>query len=337
MQLDSRRGESSPTRTPMKKELSQEEIDKVFQGTKPETKPEPADTGVAVFDLSHLDRIPKSQLRALHMVHENFVRNLASSLSAYLRSYVALNLVSLEQISYAEFLEGLSFPTGIAYIGLSPYDGTAVLELSLSLMFTFMGVLMGSKGRPGAPLQRKITDIEKSIMQTLLRVVLLDLREAWRSVADIDFSVQSLASEPQLMHVLAPAEAVIVIAVDVRVGEVTGLMNLAIPSIFIKRLRNKFEQLQRVRKAHASEADHFIVAELLQDVALVLKAYIDGGKISAHTLADLEPGDILMLDHGFDKPLKASLNGEPKWDGYIASLKENLVFEVSGVSDTVPL
>jgi flagellar motor switch protein FliM len=316
----------------MKKELSQEEIDAVFQG-KNETKQNTPQSEVAVFDLSHLDRIPKSQLRALHMVHENFVRNLASSLSAYLRSYVALNLVSLEQISYAEFLDGLSFPTGLAYLGLSPYDGTAVLELSLSLMFTFMGVLMGSKGRNGMPMQRKITDIEKSIMQTLLRVVLLDLREAWRSVADINFSVQSLASEPQLMHVLAPAEAVIVIAIDVRVGEVTGLMNLAIPSIFIKRLRNKFDQLQRVRKAHASEADHLIVAELLQDVNLNLKAYMDGGKIPAHVLAELEPGDILMLDHAADKPLKASLNGEPKWEGYIASVKENLFFEVSGLSD----
>ncbi len=61
------------------------------------------------------------------------------------------------------------------------------------------------------------------------------------------------------------------IAVDVRVGEVTGLMNLAIPSIFIKRLRNKFEQLQKVRKAHASEADHLIVADLLQDVGLISK------------------------------------------------------------------
>ncbi len=320
----------------MKKELSQEEIDAVFQGTKAENKQESAQSEVAVFDLSHLDRIPKSQLRALHMVHENFVRNLASSLSAYLRTYVALNLVSLEQISYAEFLEGLSFPTSMAYIGLSPYDGTGVLELSLPLMFTLMGVLMGSKGRPGIPMQRKITDIEKSVMQTLLRVVLLDLREAWRSVADIDFSVQSLASEPQLMHVLAPSEAVIVIAVDVRVGEVTGLMNLAIPSIFIKRLRNKFEQLQRVRKANASEADLAVVAELLQEVALNFRAYIDGGKIQAQVLADLEPGDIIMLDHGADKPLKASLNGEPKWDGYIASLKDNLVFEVSGVSETVP-
>jgi flagellar motor switch protein FliM len=320
----------------MKKELSQEEIDAVFQGTKPESKQDAAPPEVAVFDLSHLDRIPKSQLRALHMVHENFVRNLASSLSAYLRTYVALNLVSLEQISYAEFLEGLSFPTAMAYIGLSPYDGTGVLELSLSLIFTLMGVLMGSKGRPGTPLQRKITDIEKSVMQTLLRVVLLDLREAWRSVADIDFSVQSLSSEPQLMHVLAPSEAVIVIAVDVRVGEVTGLMNLAIPSIFIKRLRTKFEQLQRVRKAHASESDQAVVAELLQDVALDFKAYIDGGKIQAQVLADLEPGDILMLDHGADKPLKASLNGEPKWDGYIAALKDNLAFEVSGACDQVP-
>jgi flagellar motor switch protein FliM len=320
----------------MKKELSQEEIDAVFQGNKAETKKEPEQTEIAVFDLSHLDRIPKSQLRALHMVHENFVRNLASSLSAYLRSYVALNLVSLEQISYAEFLEGLSFPTGIAYIGLSPYEGTAVLELGLGLMFTFMGVLMGSKGRAGVPLQRKITDIEKSIMQTLLRVVLLDLREAWRSVADIDFTVQSLASEPQLMHVLAPSEAVIVIAIDVRVGEVTGLMNLAIPSIFIKRLRNKFEQLQRVRKAHASESDHLIIADLLQDVGLTFRAYIDGGKVSAQVLTELEPGDVLMLDHSADKPLRASLNGELKWDGYIASLKENLVFEVSGLAEPTP-
>jgi flagellar motor switch protein FliM len=310
----------------MNKELATEEIDQASQD-------KPAE--VATFDLSHLDRISKSQLRALHMVHENFVRNLASSLSAYLRTYVALNLVSLEQISYGEFMERLSFPTGIAYIGLAPYDHTAVLELSLTLLFTFMEVLMGSKGRTGVPMQRKITEIEKSIMQTLLRVILVDLREAWRSVADIDFSLQSLASEPRLMHVLSPVEAVVVIAVDVRLGEVTGLMNLAIPSIFIKRLRNKFDQLQRVRKAHTGEDEHLVVAEILQDVQLNFKAYIDGGKISTRTLMDMEPGDILVLEDGAAKPLKGSLNGEPKWDGYIGSLKENLAFEVTGVSDSV--
>jgi flagellar motor switch protein FliM len=139
------------------------------------------------------------------------------------------------------------------------------------------------------------------------------------------------------MHVLAPTEAVIVIAVDVRVGEITGLMNLAIPSIFIKRLRNKFEQLQRVKKAHSSDGDHIIISEILQDVALSFKAYMDGGKIAARTLMALEPGDVLILEHGSDKPMKASLNDEPKWEGYITSLGENLAFEVSGLADTVPV
>lgn len=313
----------------MKKVLSQEEIDAVFKGTAADTGHEPPPPEAAPFDLSHLDRIPKSQLRALHMVHENFVRNLASSLSAYLRSYVALNLVSLEQISYSEFLDGLSFPTCIAYVGLSPHDGTAVLELNMTLMFTFMELLMGSKGRASVAVQRKITDIEKSIMQTLLRVVLKDLSDAWKSVADVKFAIQSLASEPQLMHVLAPTEAVIVIAVDVRVGTVSGLMNLAIPSIFIKRLRHKFEQLQQVRKAHKSLRDQALLAELVQDVEVDFVASIDGGAVPARTLLEMAEGDVLVLDHPVDQPLTGTLNGEGKWHGNIVSRRDKLVFEVA--------
>jgi flagellar motor switch protein FliM len=311
----------------MKKALSQEEIDAVIQAGDADAALE-GSLEVAPFDFGHLDRIPKSQLRALHLVHENFVRNLASSLSAYLRSYVALNLVSLEQISYSEFLDGLTFPTCIAYIGLSPYDGTAVLELNMALMFTFIEVLMGSKGRAVAPSPRKITEIEKSIMQTLLRVVLRDLREAWKSVTEIDFSVQSLASEPQLMHVLAPAEAVIVIAVDVRVGSVSGLMNLAIPSIFIKRLRHKFEQLQAVKKTHATERDQAHLAELVQEVALDFEVFVEGGSIATRTLLDLEAGDVLVLDQATDQSLKGVLNGREKWSGNIVTKRDHLVFEV---------
>jgi flagellar motor switch protein FliM len=320
----------------MKTVMPQEEIDPTFQSRAPEALPDAAASDVTAFDLSHLDRIPKSQLRILHTIHEDFVRSLTSNLSAYLRSNVALNLVSLEQISYAEFLEGLSLPSCIAYVAMNPFDSISVLEMNMTLMFTFMELLMGSKGRPGAPVQRKITDIEKSITQTLLRVVLRDLREAWRSVANIEFSVQSLASEPQLTHILSPTEAVVVIAVDVRIGEITGLINLAVPSIFIKRLRHKFEALQAMKKAHASESDHKLVAELLQDAVLDFEAFIEGGSILARTLLELEAGDVIMLEHAAEKPLKASLNGEPKWLGYIAAKKDRLVFEIAGTVDPVP-
>jgi flagellar motor switch protein FliM len=315
----------------MKKVLSQEEIDAVFQGA---TAAEPArqmqsQSEIAAFDFHRLDRIPKSQLQSLHQIHENFVRSLASSLSAYLRSYVALNLVSLEQISYGEFLEGLASPTCIAYLGLQPYDGKAVLELSNNLVFGLIELLLGSKGRASAPVNRKITDIEKKLVQTLLRVVLRDLSEAWKNVADIAFSVQSLASEPTILYVLSPGEAVIVIAVEVRVGAASGLMNLAIPSIFIKRLRHKFDQLQKIRKVESTESDQQFIAQLIQDSKLTLEVQIPNGVISAKALVGLEPGEVIVLDHPLDREVSGFLNGKEKWRGNVTVRGEKVAFEVS--------
>jgi flagellar motor switch protein FliM len=310
----------------MKRELSQQEIDAVFQGTGDAGRDKLPDA--TSFDFTRLDRIPKSQLRAIHLLHENFARNLASSLSAYLRSYASLNLVSLEQISYSEFLEGLSSPTCIAYIGLQPYDGTAVMELNPNLMFGLLELLLGGNGKSKVNIKRKITEIEKNLVQTLMRVVLHDLSEAWKSVTDINFSVQSLASEPQMLHVLAPAEAVVVIAIDVRVADYTGLLNLAIPSIFIKRLRHKFDQLRQVRRAASTVKNQSQLSDLIQDATLTLEARIDGGRISTKGLLNLEVGDVLVLDHPVGRDIKGFLNGCDKYIGGVVTVRDKLALQV---------
>src|ERR1700731_2412899 len=130
----------------LNRQLSQNEIDAVFQNPK-EKKPEsPAEK----FDFQRPDRIPKSQVRAIHLLHENFVRNLASSLSAYLRSYLTVNLVSVEQLSYGEFLEGLPSPTCLVSLSLRPYDGNALIELNPSLIFPIIEMILGGKGRTAA-------------------------------------------------------------------------------------------------------------------------------------------------------------------------------------------
>ena len=78
-------------------------------------------SAIVPFDFSRLDRIPNSLVRAVYNLHENFVRDVASSLSAYLRTTVTMNLVSMEQISYAEFLEGVSMPTVIIHFKMDSY------------------------------------------------------------------------------------------------------------------------------------------------------------------------------------------------------------------------
>src|SRR5437764_7255813 len=102
----------------MSRQLSQQEIDAIFQASPAHH----AQATAVAFDFRRPDRIPKSQIRAIQLLHDTFVRNLVSSLSVYLRSYLTVNLVSVEQLSYAEFLDALASPTCIVPLGCSPDD-----------------------------------------------------------------------------------------------------------------------------------------------------------------------------------------------------------------------
>ena len=132
----------------MTRQLTQTEIDAVFQ--KGKGAENDSESPVA-FDFRRPDRIAKSQVQAIRLLHESFVRNLASSLSAYLRSYLTVNLISVEQLSYGEFLEGLAAPTYMVSLSLRPYDGSALIELSPSLIFPIIEIILGGKGRARAP------------------------------------------------------------------------------------------------------------------------------------------------------------------------------------------
>jgi flagellar motor switch protein FliM len=294
---------------------------------------EPADQGAAKgtappFEFDRLDRIAKSHLRVIELLHENFARDLASSLSGYLRTDASVRVVKLEQSSYSEFLADMSSPTCIVYVDLHPYEGKAVIELTSTLMFSLIELLLGGNGKTTVNMQRKITEIEKTLVQTLMRVVLSELSAAWKTVADIRFAVNSLASEPQMRDVLAPAEAQMVLTFEIRTGSNFGLMNLALPSIFIKRLRHKFEKLSQARKVASSTADRDRLSNLIQHATLTLEAHINGGSISPRRLLELEVGDVLVLEHSTDRKVSGLLNGCAKWLGSVVSREERLLFQV---------
>ena len=115
--------------------LSQEEIDDVFRNLRDSPQDDDPAKRALPYDFRRPDRIAKDQLRAIHILHENFARSLASSLSAYLRAYVVVNLVSVEQLSFMEFSQCLPSPSCLVSLGMKPYEGNAVLEINPALIF----------------------------------------------------------------------------------------------------------------------------------------------------------------------------------------------------------
>jgi flagellar motor switch protein FliM len=312
----------------MDKQLSQSEIDAVFQSLNNDKADDTLSKKAILFDFRRPDRIAKSQLRAIHQLHDNFVRNLVSSLSAYLRSYLMINLVSVEQLSYAEFLECLPSPTCIASLGLKPYDGNAILELNSSLIFPILEMLLGGNGKSSTSIQRELTEIEQSLLDGLFRIILHDLKESWRFVTNIDFSMESMETEPQFLQILAPSEAVVAIAIEIRIGESIGMMNIAIPSIIIKMMRQKFDQQWSVRKSESTDSEQVRILDLIRNSEIGIDVRLEGASLFLKDLMKLDAGDVLVFDAAIQKPLHCLLNGVPKFSGNISAGDHKLCFRV---------
>jgi flagellar motor switch protein FliM len=299
----------------MNRELSQQEIDAVFQNLHSSKRETPA----VLFDFRRPDRIPKSQVRAIHLLHDTFVRNLVSSLSAYLRSYLTVNLVSVEQLSYAEFLDGLPSPTCMVSLGLRPYDGNGVLELNPSLVFPILEMLLGGTGKSSVNIQRDITEIEQRLLDGLFRIILHDLHEAWKGVTELEFTIESVETEPQLLHILAPNEAVVAIGVEVRIGETVGMMNIGMPSIVIKMMRHKFDQQWSVRKTRASENEQRRILGYLREASLHVEARLEGPTLTVGDLLDMEEGHLLTFDYPVERSIELLINGMRRYTAQVVT------------------
>jgi flagellar motor switch protein FliM len=321
----------------MARQLSQQEIDAVFTNMQGRHAERAAARRADPFDFRRPDRIAKSQLRAIHQLHDNFVRNLVSSLSAYLRSYVIVNLVSVEQLSYSEFLECLPTPTCIASLGLKPYDGNAVLELNSSLIFPILEILLGGDGKLQISSQREITEIEQVLLDGLFRLILRDLREAWKFVTQIDFSIENVETEPQFLQILAPTEAVVAVAIEIRIGDSVGMMNIAMPSIIIKMMRQKFDQQWSLRKSASTDLEQGRVLDLIRTSRLQSEVLLAGPRLLLRDLMNLEEGDVLSFEFPTSRPLDLMLNGEKKYWGKMVDAGRRATFQVlEPFTDQIP-
>src|SRR5262249_18525568 len=94
-----------------------------------------------------------------------------------------------------------------------------------------------------------------------------------------------------------------------------GILNLGIPSIVVKMLRQKFDQQWSVRKAHSTEADHQRLLQLVRRAKVRVDTRLEGPTLRMDSMLAMKAGDVLALDYPLDRPLDVTVNGKLKFRG----------------------
>jgi len=255
---------------------------------------------VIAYNFRRPDRVNKEQIRSLHFLHDRFARNISTSLSAYLRTVTDVNVTSVEQFTYSEFLMSLPDPTAFYAISLTPIEGLAALELNPSVAFSMIDRMLGGSGKGMAP-TRGLTEIEHNVIDGVVKLVLEHLTETWRNVVDVRFRVNGRDTRPQMLQVAAPNEVVVLIGFDIKIGDARGMLNFCLPATAIETVGDSFTHTWYRTHREPTMDDRQQFWRTLGHLPVAVAATVET-TLPARDVLDLAPGDVIALD-----PVKAGI------------------------------
>ena len=292
---------------------------------------------VRTYDFRHPDRVSQEQMRALQFLHERCARNLSTSFSAYLRTSVAWSVTSIEQSTYGAFLSAAADPTSFYALGIAPFDELAALDVHGGVAFALIDRMLGGSGVPAA-LSRPLTEIEQHVMDSVVKLLLEGLTEAWKPVSSLAFSIRARETRPQMLQVAAANEIVLVVVFTLQVGDVQGLVSLCIPATVVETASAQFAHQWPRQRRESSTNEQAWLAENLSRVRVPVVPMIRT-TASARTVLGLEPGDVLTLPLPADRPIDVCAGGVKKLTGRLAAENGRLLVMVeqqSGRSALAP-
>lgn len=319
--------------------LTQEEIDSLLSAVSKGEMPAAAVEGsiqrrgqtVMPYDFRRPNRIAKEQVRTLQMLHDTYARSAGSSLSAYLRSLVDLQLSSVEQVTYGEFMGSVGSPSVLGIFEMTPLKGGAIVDLNPSLVFPMIDRILGGPGRGGIQL-RELTEIERALVERLFRKLLADLQQAWTQVARLTVRLLNMETNPQFVQLTSPNDIAILVTFDVRMGESEGVMSFCFPFAMLEPLLPKL--MTQRWFGGSSGAEGKVSQELdaqMRVTPLELRAVLQPIQIPIHDLTKLAPGDVLPLPWNNELNVVVEIGGRPQFVGRAGRKHRKRAVEITSV------
>lgn len=286
---------------------------------------------ISVYDFKRPERVSKEQMRAFQALHDGFSRELGAALSSMLRSIVEVKLISVDQLTYSEFVFSLDNPTCFNLLDSKGLDGHLILDINPSIIFPFMDRLLGGgrEQRPTIP-NRPLTDIEMRLMSRITELILRGLESAWANLCPLGLKVRQVESNPQLVQIVPPNEVIVLISFEISMGELRGMLNLCIPFNTIEPLAGKLssDTWSTYSKKTVDSRQLVNLEAGLAQAPVEMVVELARTTISAGEVMGLAVGDVILTETGRTQPLKIWIEKEPMFEGFPGAYKSHKAIRV---------
>ena len=318
--------------------LSQSEIDNLLKALSTgeldveEMKESSAEVKVKNYDFKRPAKFSKEHLRTLELIFDHYGRLLSTNLPVYLRKNVQIEVMNSEAVTYQEFTNALSNPVLLGIVNFAPLQGNIIIEMATNLGYAMVDRMLGGKGEPMEKV-REFSEIELLLIERIMVVCVNLLHEPWQNVLEVHPRLERIETNSQYAQIISPSEMIAIITINVKIGDVEGLMNVCLPYIVLEDVIDKlntkywYANMQQYDETNYSDA----IEVLIRKAQIPMKAVLGSSSISVSDFSMLQVGDIIRLDRNVEEELDVYVGNLRKFSALPGVSGDNYAVRVTEV------
>jgi flagellar motor switch protein FliM len=294
--------------------LSQQEIDALLNNIK--TGGQATTTGpekeILPFDFRLPNRISKNQIRTIRNIHENFAEQISSYLLSKLQAIVNINVISVDQIYYSEYVLSVGSPSCLYLFDVKGTDIKGILEIGTELTLAVVDRLLGGSG-VGTKQSKQITPIEQRVLAPIIEKMMAELKKAWQTVDEMEFVIERFESDIDFAQITSQSESVLIISFEVYIGDQSFLMNLCYATFAFDTILSKLsaQKLSSIRPTkYNGKSAKTVITEHIEKTYLDINVEFGRAIITFKDMINLRVGDIIKMNTRVGDPLKILINNK---------------------------
>jgi len=324
--------------------LSQNEIDDLLNALSTgevdvsEIEEEKKERKVRKYDFSRPDKFAKDQLRTLEIIHENYSRLLNNFLSGYLRTYIEVDVISVQSLIYTEFSNSIANPAILGIVEFAPFNGQIILDLSADIAFAMIERVLGGAGKNvhRSKEARTLTEIEMTLLRNILIKFINLLKEPWGNIVELRPKLENIETNSQFAQIVSPSESVALITFNLKIGETEGMVNICIPHFVIEPILPSLSSrlwFATSNKKEVTEDEKTALKSGISSSNLVMNAIVGSSSISISELLNLQKGDVIVLNRQVDEEIDIYVENQLKFKAKPGIKKKNVAVMITGNYD----
>lgn len=322
--------------------LSQSQIDALLNSMQngnaesASEEPKQAEQNYRKYDFYSPKKYTKEKLKMLRSIYDNYSRVAAAQINGLFRVASEMEVVGVEEQRYYEFGNALNETDVITLAKVELQDHSKNPPMLFHIAPTLMGAMidrmLGGTGTDfSVDMSYTYTDIELALYEKIIGRLVGLTSDVWATYIKFKTSFERIEENPSMFQGITVDETVVIIMLQIQIGEIQGMMNICIPGTLLFNIFDIIEKTKHLSDrvdGQAQRNNREDLFESIKESKMDVMAQLGVAKMNLDDIYNLHVGDVIDLNKPQDSQVSLHIEGQPWFMGQLGVHNKNIAVKI---------